>query len=169
MPTRKAMNLAALLMAGVLTVTIAAMADDDSRSNRSSDSSSDDSSSHAAGDPLHEKMEHLGDSFGQLVHAFRRAPDARQTSRYIAWSESMLKLLEAAHEMIPSRVRALPKNQQKAMLTAYRRDIRAVSQTTRKLVAKLKAGDLKRAATLIKELKRLRDAGHEKYREEEDE
>tara|TARA_B100000809_G_scaffold263978_1_gene318566 strand:+ start:102 stop:644 length:543 start_codon:yes stop_codon:yes gene_type:complete len=69
----------------------------------------------------------------------------------------------------PARIRALPVGQRKNAAAAYSKDIRATTETTRKLVTALKTGNLKAAAALIKVLKQQRRAGHDKYQEEDEE
>jgi len=164
MHTRHTLTLILLLFAGLFLSTNV-LADDDS----SSDDSSSDDSSHDADNPLHDTMEHVGKSFARLDRAFRGEPIRSQTRQYVIAAETMLKHLEAATNMTPARIRALPVGQRKSAAAAYSKDIRATTETTRKLVAALKTGDLKAAAALIKVLKQQRRAGHDKYQEEDEE
>jgi hypothetical protein len=159
------LTLILLLFAGLFLSTNV-LADDDSSDDSSSD---DDSSSHDADNPLHGTMEHVGKSFARLDRAFRGEPVRAQTRQYVIVAETMLKHLEAATNMIPARIRALPVGQRKNAAAAYSKDIRATTETTRKLVTALKTGNLKAAAALIKVLKQQRRAGHDKYQEEDEE
>ncbi|MDA1085497.1 MAG: hypothetical protein O2901_00570 [Verrucomicrobia bacterium] len=129
------------------------------------DDESSDSDDHS---PLHEKMEAIGDSYGHLLQAFRKAPDLAATPLYLKWAETLHTNLAAATQLTPARAEALGDEEQAAMNAAFKKDITAAATTAQKLLDALKKDDLKQAATLIAQLKMLRNAAHEKYREPDD-
>lgn len=132
------------------------------------DESSSDSSSHE-GNSLHGRMEQIGDSLGRLARAFRKAPDPANAAQYLKWAETLHKHLIAASLLTPARAEALAGKEQTVMIAAFKKDIAATAATAQKLVEALKKDDLDQAAAFINQLKKHRNAGHEKYQEPDDE
>ena len=82
-----------IVLAGPLVPPVSAK-DDDSESSDGHD-----------GNPLHARMEAIGDSFGHLARALQKAPAPAQTAQYLKWAEALHTNLKAAHQLTPAHPR----------------------------------------------------------------
>ena len=111
---------------------------------------------------LVDRMERIAESYTALARAFR-PPDAAKIDEYLIHAKKLKAEALKARALEPSGFAALPEDERKTLLIAYRKEMDSTIKTLDALVVALNKNDLTAANTLVRKLRQHRTEGHKKF------